>query len=674
MALPLAGTLASPAAADAGTKTDTPRLHQGAKTAGEHWMYFLPVYWSGSEPSNDPSAGVEAAVSDADSYWRDVSGGRVSVSLGWAEQWSRITMSATEIATCDTKALTREALNLIEGAGDSRDHLVVALPGYSQCDFTDLEFLGPSSQGLGITFTNGPVNNTWVTQRAMLHNNWVSSTGTLDCLDGSTPVPLGGSCKVTDYNNPWDPASDHPYGEVGSPLASTLWRLGTVSDTEYPQLQVGIPRSMTIARNGSSTGTRGFYFDMGGYRYHVDYRTAAGRDSWIDTATYVSAGGAVRTDPGGGVTVHRQSLTDGQYVRAVVDFHPETRVETSTQRHPGLAAGESYTSPDSFFKLTVSSANASSATVDVSFPALQKVTRWSGPDRYSTSATISSRTFSPGVDVAYVASGNVYTDALSGAPVAGMTRGPILLTKADSVPDPIVAELRRLNPKKVVVFGGTATIQDSVLTQIGNVTGAPVTRWSGPDRFSTSAQISANSYPAGVGTAYIASGRVFTDALSGAPVAGKTDGPVLLVDTNSVPSSIAAELARLKPNRIVIFGGSSTISTGVEATLGSYAASVVRWSGPDRFTTSTAITSQSYAAPTDTVFIASGRVYTDALSGAPVAGATKGPILLSDTTRLPDAVATELARLKPSRIVVLGGENTLSYGVQAALSAYVTPR
>lgn len=644
---------------------------QAGRDPGDHFFYYLPVYWTSTPPSSDPTEGVSEAVDAADAYFDEATNGAVRLHLGFAEGWNRIYLSSTESATCDRTAIYREASKLIEGGGDRFDHVMIQLPGYSACDWSDLEYSGTTSAGYGLTMINGSVNNTWVAEWALLFNNNVTSTGSLDCVDGSTPVPLSSNCTVADWNNPWDPASGRPYGKVGSPLSSTLWDLGVLSESDIPGIAVGAPQTLTVQRLGAGSGLRGFYFDIAGYRYYVDYRATVGLDSWIDDATYASATGT-RTDPGGGVTVHRQSLTDKTYARLVLDFHPEDRSVNDTQRHPGLDAGESYTSPDGYWKLSVTAETASSATIAVSFPALQKVQRWSGSDRYAASAAISARSFDPGVAVAYVASGNVYTDALSGAPVAGMTQGPILLTKADSVPDPIAAELRRLKPRKVVIFGGTATIQPNVEAALAGISGAPVERWSGPDRFSTSAQISQNTYAAGVDTVYVASGRVFTDALSGAPVAGKTDGPVLLVDTNAVPASIASELRRLAPRRIVIFGGTSTITPAVEATLHTYAGSVERWSGPDRFTTSTAITSQSYAAGVATVYIASGRVYTDALSGAPVAGMTAGPVLLVDTTKLPDTVATELARLKPKRIVVLGGQNTISYDVQAALAPYVT--
>lgn len=645
---------------------------RGARQPGDHWVYFLPIYWS-TTPSTDLGESTAAGVTEAGDYFQSATNGQVRLVHGWTQEWSRVFLSSGEAAACDRNAIWREASALIEGGGDSYDHVVVVLPGYSACDWSDISYRNPTSTGFGLSMMNGtstPIP--WVVERAVLHNGGVTSAGSLDCTSGGAPVALSSSCSQRIYTNPWDPASGHPYGKVGTPAASTLWEFGLLPAADYPQATVGVPRTFTIQRLGTARGVRGFWFDLAGYRYHVDYRTAAGLDAWIDDRTYAGTSGTT-TDPGGGVVVHRQSLTDGVGARNVVDFHPEARGALDTERHPGLGAGESYTTADGYVKLSVTAAGSSSATVEFDSPALAKVARWSGEDRYATSAQISARTFDPGVDTAYIASGDVYTDALSGAPVAGKNDGPILLTRGTEVPDVIAAELRRLAPKKIVVLGGPATISPDVVSALGAFTAGSVERWSGADRFATSAAISAKSYAAGVNTVYLASGRVFTDALSGAPVAGKTRGPVLLVDTDEVPAVIAAELRRLDPGEVVLLGGSNTITTGVQLQLSSLLQRpVTRWWGEDRFTTSTAITKAAYEPPVNVAYIASGRLYTDALSGAPVAGSTGGPILLTDTTSLPAAVGEELARLQPKKIVVLGGPNTISYAVQAALARYVT--
>ena len=90
-----------------------------------------------------------------------------------------------------------------------------------------------------------------------------------------------------------------------------------------------------------------------------------------------------------------------------------------------------------------------------------------GADRYEASAQISQESFAPGVPVAYVASGLNFPDALSGAPVAGMGNAPMLLTDDDRLPTPIAEELDRLKPKKIVVLGGTNSVNSSVEEQLG---------------------------------------------------------------------------------------------------------------------------------------------------------------------------------------------------------------
>jgi putative cell wall-binding protein len=190
------------------------------------------------------------------------------------------------------------------------------------------------------------------------------------------------------------------------------------------------------------------------------------------------------------------------------------------------------------------------------------VTRVAGSDRYGTSAAISA-TFSSNPAVAYVATGENFPDALSGAAVAaGTAGGPMLLVENGSIPPAIATELGRLHPGRIVILGGTSVINSTVAAQLRAYTTGTITRLAGVDRYATSAAISA-TFPANVAVAYVAVGTNYPDALSGAAAAGLAGGPVLLVDQNSIPPVIAAELKRLNPGRIVILGGTSAISTTV---------------------------------------------------------------------------------------------------------------
>lgn len=301
------------------------------------------------------------------------------------------------------------------------------------------------------------------------------------------------------------------------------------------------------------------------------------------------------------------------------------------------------------------------------------VSRLAGPDRFATSAAISAASFNPGVPVAYVAFGRNFPDALSAAPVAGIQNGPILLTETGSIPDVIKTELTRLNPGKIVILGSVASISESVKTALDAYTAGAVERIAGPDRFATSAAISAASFAPNVPVAYVAFGRNFPDALSAAPVAGVQGAPILLTETSSIPTAIRTELARLKPGKIVILGSAASISEGVKSALDEYTTGAVeRVAGPDRFATSAAVSAASFSPGVPVAYIAFGRNFPDALSAAPVAGIQDGPILLTETNTIPDSIKAELTRLKPAKIIILGSAASVSEGVKTALAAYLS--
>jgi putative cell wall-binding protein/uncharacterized protein YkwD len=193
-----------------------------------------------------------------------------------------------------------------------------------------------------------------------------------------------------------------------------------------------------------------------------------------------------------------------------------------------------------------------------------QVARLAGADRYATAALISQTHFSQGVPVAYVATGANFPDALAGGALAGAQGGPILLVKQNEVPGPTAAELWRLRPARIVMLGSTAVISDAVGLAMGGMTGATVIRLAGSDRYSTAVKVSQSKYAANEpSTVFVATGASFPDGLAGSPVAGSLPGPLLLVPKSSLPSTVAAELQRLAPERVVVLGGSGAISDEV---------------------------------------------------------------------------------------------------------------
>ena len=303
-------------------------------------------------------------------------------------------------------------------------------------------------------------------------------------------------------------------------------------------------------------------------------------------------------------------------------------------------------------------------------PVKAAVTRMDGKDRYEVSAAVSKSSFPAGTATVYVASGAIYTDALSGSAAAGHVGGPVLLTATNVLPHVIRAELARLQPQRIVILGGSASVGNSVMDLLRNY--APtVTRVNGKDRYEVSAALSRSTYWVGTETVFIASGAIYTDALSGSAAAAYFGSPVLLTAPTVLPDVIRAELKRLNPKKIVVLGGPGTVSQGVMTLLSNYAPTVNRMDGKDRYEVSAAVSKSTFPARTKTVYIASGAIYTDALSGSAAAGHTDGPVLLTAPNVLPDVIVAEIKRLKPQKIVILGGSATVSNGVMKVLQGIV---
>ncbi len=97
-----------------------------------------------------------------------------------------------------------------------------------------------------------------------------------------------------------------------------------------------------------------------------------------------------------------------------------------------------------------------------------------------------------------------------------------------------------------------------------------------------------------------------------------------------------------------------------------------RLAGGDRYATAAALSQARFAPGVTTAFVATGGSFPDALAGSPAAAMAGGPILLTARDGLPAATANELARLRPARIVILGGPGVVSERVAAQLAGYAS--
>lgn len=281
--------------------------------------------------------------------------------------------------------------------------------------------------------------------------------------------------------------------------------------------------------------------------------------------------------------------------------------------------------------------------------------RISGSDLFDTSARISARAFPGGADRVYLATGTDFADALGAAAAAAGSASPVLVTRPDSVPAPVLAELARLRPSSIVVSGGPRAVSEAVLEQARAVTGADVTRLAGDDRYATARAVAVVAAEDAVGggsgrptpaTVFLASGETFPDALSASGAAGRSGSPLLLTAAGALPATTVEQLALWRPARVVVLGGPAAVSDAVLRQAGAASgATVERLAGATRYETAAAALA---AAPSPaTVWLARGDGFTDALGGAAAAAALGGALVIvprgGPTGQLRDGLAGVLA-------------------------------
>lgn len=286
------------------------------------------------------------------------------------------------------------------------------------------------------------------------------------------------------------------------------------------------------------------------------------------------------------------------------------------------------------------------------------VTRVGGDTRYDVAVGISKQYFPSGADTVYIATGSNFPDALSAAPAASLRDAPLLLVEMNKIPPAVATELQRLNPDRIYIAGGPASVSDSVMASLGAY--APtVTRLTGPDRYEVSRQVTRDAFGSvGSPVAYVATGATFPDALSASAAAGSIAAPVVLVSgtQSTLDAATRQLLIDLGVTEVRIAGGPASVSPGIETSLRGIpgVATVSRLTGEDRFIVSGA-TNRAAFTSADTVFIASGYTFPDALAGAAVAGALGAPLYVVPTTCIPEYVLDDLATLGTTKMQVFGG-------------------
>jgi SpoIID/LytB domain protein len=285
--------------------------------------------------------------------------------------------------------------------------------------------------------------------------------------------------------------------------------------------------------------------------------------------------------------------------------------------------------------------------------------RLAGANRFEVAVNVSKEGWSSSNTI-FVSNYLAFADALSATPFAKEKDAPILLTHKDNLTAETQAEIRRLKASEVYIIGGTGSISGKVESQL-KAMGLSVTRIGGADRFVVAQSIAQKMGPKG--SAIVANGLKFPDALAIAPYAASKGYPILLTKDNSLPTATKNALGANNTTNTIVVGGTGSVSANVYNEL---KGTKIRIGGSDRYEVSTNVIKQLNL-PTDSAFVATGLTFADALTGSVLAAKNNAPLLLTRPTSLPGTVQNLISSRYIPKFTVLGGTASVSQSVMDQL-------
>jgi putative cell wall-binding protein len=713
----------------------------GAMVSSDHTADIAIVAPNGSSGSTTfiSSAEATSVVKQAGAYWKTQTNNQVnSMTVNTTIPKYKSNKTCSDLHGIWDEAAQKfghldKSYYLYEGS----HHLIVIVP--AGCGGTGFGSMG--AYGNPVNTANGGIvwmsstggNNVDVLSHELGHNLGLNHSNTHKCPTATMPEGVLNTATGAFSDNCVDQAYGDGYDVMASARAAyyngvVIYNkkptalnathktiLGTLSSGEVqnvtlPSTTTGIKTTASIASTGALSGLKNLKVTdpKTGQVYFVEYRGGKGMDGGslyelgVLNQVGIDKGVRVTTTRADGTSIvlltpddksvdgRKQYLKAGQtlktrsggitiLVNSITDTSASVSVTVGTLPKPVVAPTPTATPKPTATatpKPTATATPKPTATATPK-PVAKTATRLTGADVYASSAAISVANYKTAAPIVYIANGANYYDALMASPVAGKNNAPVLLVQTNAIPTSIKKELARLKPAKIIIVGNTSMVSENVKKGLASYVSkgsVAVTRVTSTDRYATSAKLSAANYKTNVPVVYLVNGANHSEALSTAAIAGKK-GPILFVSNNSITTAVKNELKRLKPAKIVIVGLTSSVTDTVKKQAAAYtpkgASGVIRISGATRYATSTAISKANVAASTPVVYIANGDNYIGALTGAAVAGKIGAPILLVSGTSISNEVKTELKRLNPAKIVILGSTTAVNNTIANQLASYI---
>lgn len=266
--------------------------------------------------------------------------------------------------------------------------------------------------------------------------------------------------------------------------------------------------------------------------------------------------------------------------------------------------------------------------------------RIAGSDRFGTAVELSKTGWPTSANTVLLATGANWPDALASAPLSRKLGAPLLLATPSALPTSTAEEIARLTPDNIVILGGEEAISSEVASLAASAAGldiSKVERIAGASRYDTAAMIARRVGVPADGQVVVVTGSSPADAVSVAPYAGSRLMPILLVESSSIPTSVAAFRSDNNAawRSTLALGGTRVLSDNLLAQL----PAPRRIWGYNRYETNVAVLSQLYSGTTQ-MLVTNGEAYADNLT-AGVLGAKQGkatmlvaPRTIDNRTRL----------------------------------------
>lgn len=308
------------------------------------------------------------------------------------------------------------------------------------------------------------------------------------------------------------------------------------------------------------------------------------------------------------------------------------------------------------------------------------VTPVAGTGRVETAIEASKLGFADGSsEFVVIATARSFPDALGGSALAGALHAPILLTEPAVLADAVKAEIARLGASHVIVLGGTGAVSAPVYAALDALPGVTeIERIEGSTRYQTAEKIAERTIAeneAWDGTAFVATGESFPDALGASPLAAAKGWPIYLVHPN--PANEAGLVSAMDDDGVtsaLILGGTGVVPVTLEDKLDAAfgAAEVDRLSGANRYDTAVAVATygvEQAGLGWDHLAVATGEDFPDALAGGALQGASGSVMLLAYPGYLHPGVQAALAANKAdiTEVRFLGGTGAVPQTIRNAV-------